>query len=280
MLRNLLALFLFIQVGQASELKVLSWNTFMLPKPIKNSMQKVRTISIINHLRNYQDFDAIFLQEAFTGGFREKVASALFPFFPHSFYLGKKNLVYPYFGSGVFVLSKKPIKVLDTIYFKDCKSHDCHASKGAVLIELRKSPNTSVQFVLTHLQSKESLGHIRMLQVAQIDEMLNKHQRENVVQVLMGDLNIDQDEAEFKQSLELLKMNPTYLSGDIQHTSVIDCYKSPDSKAEWIDHMWVRSEKALFQTDLKAVSHKFDRKGEECEASDHYAISGIIKLMN
>jgi endonuclease/exonuclease/phosphatase family metal-dependent hydrolase len=263
-----------ITTAQAADLRVLSWNTFMLPKPIKFSNQKVRTQVIAEAMKN-TDYDFVFMEEAWVKSFRSPVGKAVKAKYPHQYYLARK-LAFKIFGGGVFILGKHPFTVVDKVYYKHCASADCFARKGAVLIESTLPSGKVVQFTVTHLQAIEKDGDIRMTQLAQVKAMLEKHKREGVPQFLIGDLNIDRTEKEFEKGLELLKMKHTELTGPITHTNVIPCYKADEHEEEWIDHMWVSQDTDLKEASMQALELPYEYKGKTCNASDHLAVEGVF----
>lgn len=266
---------------KAAELKVLSWNVFMLPKPIKFSWQKYRTKLIQEELKKV-DHDILFFQEAFIGRFHKALKKAIGDRYPHSYYLKKRAFYYP-MGSGVFVMSRHPFKIVDKVYYRarTCGGADCFASKGSVLIEVKLPSGKTVQFANTHLQSGESKGHKRIAQIHQLKTMLEKHAREGVPQFLVGDLNIDSVEPEFHESLDMLNMDYAELQGPILYTNHLknECYKTSGDGIhhEWIDHIWSNGadlRKAKMQVRVMA----FDYNGISCPLSDHHAVEAIIPL--
>ncbi len=273
MIAKILLLLALIVPAHGADLRVLSWNAFMLPKPIKFSNQSVRT-EVISYALSDGEYDLIFFQEAFMGSFREKVGNDLKENYPHQYYLGNNRFLYPFFGSGVFILSKKPFTVLDKVYFDKCGAADCFAAKGSVLIETKIPNGKTVQFAVTHLQATEKLGAVRLRQMGQINKMLQKHKKENIPQLLVGDLNTDAKEPEFEKGLDLLGMNATQLTGEYDHTNVIPCYKKPTHQKEWIDHMWVDKKTQLKDSSISARAVDYEFKGQTCMASDHLAIEG------
>ena len=260
---------------QAHELKLFSWNTFMLPKPVKFTNQIVRKKAIAQALQN-TDYDFIFLQEAFSGAFKRHLTKKLKAKYPFQKYLSNHRIIIPYFGSGVFVMGKHPFTVIDKVYFNKCKVADCYAAKGAILIESKLPSGLKVQFAVTHMQADERMGYIRLLQLKQIKEMFQKHKEDGVPQLLIGDLNIDRDEPEFQQGQELMNMTATQLVGNLDYTTVIDCYRREDHPREWIDHMWVNNDSVMNKATLKAKSIQYTHNGNTCEASDHYSVEGFF----
>lgn len=265
--------FLMISSAEAQVLKVLSWNTFMLPWPIKESQQEVRTRVISSALQG-QDYDFVFMQEAFMGSFRESVGKTLKKAYPHQYYLDRSGIFYPFFGSGLFILGRRPFTVLDKVYFEMCGDYDCWASKGAVLIESQLSSGRSVQVAVTHLQAKEDFSPVRRAQLLQVKALLGKFKRTGVPQLFIGDLNIDGKGKEFREGLDLLGMNAAMLTGPLTHTNVIDCYKKPDHPRMWIDHMWVDRETRIKDPAISVRVVEFKHAGKTCMASDHHAVEG------
>lgn len=258
-----------------SDFKVLSWNAYMLPKPIKYSFQKTRTLAIAEALKD-SDYDMIVFQEAFTTSFRNHVKKELLSEYPFSYYMKNHKAVYPYFGSGLFILARKPFQVLDKIYYKNCAVADCFADKGALLVETKLSTGKSVQVTATHMQAWNEYGKIRLKQYAQINSMLMKHKKEGVPQILLGDLNTDFIEPEFELGLEIMGMKHMDLSGEYDHTTVHECYPDSHLKKEWIDHIWISKDTELKDGEMRVRPIEYERKGQVCNASDHHALEGLF----
>ncbi len=275
MLIKLLIMIMMILPAQAADLRVLSWNTFMLPKPIKSSNQPIRTRVIAEALKD-EGYDFIFMQEAFMGSFRSYVGKELKSEYPHQYYLKNNKFLYPFFGSGVFVLGRHPFKVIDKVYYKKCGSADCFAAKGSVLIETKLPSGKVIQIASTHLQAKEKLGSVRISQLNQVKAMLAKNKKPGITQMLIGDLNIDAKEQEFEDGQKLMGMSATQLTGPITHTNVIDCYKKPDHDREWIDHMWVSNDTQLKDSTIQVREVSYEYKGKTCMAADHHAVEGLF----
>ncbi len=278
MFRILLAL-MFTTSAHAADLKVLSWNIFMLPKPVKNSLQKVRAKVISNQLKD-SDYDLMFFQEAFTDSIRKELTKSLGKDFPHQHYMKRDGKIKHVFGSGLFVMSRYPFKVLDKVYYKNCKGADCYAAKGSFLIEATLPSGKVVQFAPTHLQSLESTGAMRLSQLEQLNSMLREHKKSDVPQIVLGDLNIDSVEPEFGPALKLMGMVPTPIVGPIQHTNgrINDCYGSPGKNKEWIDHFWVTDSLKSNRSTMQVRNLDFVYKGKICPTSDHHAIEAEIFL--
>ncbi len=268
-------------VAQAKDVRFLSWNVFMLPKPIKYSLQVTRTKHIIQELKRVPH-DIVLLQEAFDEGFKGRVRSDLKEAFPHQYYLPKEYILYPVMGSGVYVLSKLPFEILGSTYFNACGSADCLASKGALLLEFTLPSGEEFQIATTHLQSDAYYAHTRVSQLLQIKQLFREHLKALVPQLLIGDLNVNADDGEFRSVQALMQMDAFGLRGDLKHTFGFknECYPTEWGKLEWIDHALIDSQGPLLQsTDLKVVQFEFETKSKKkCALSDHHAIEGEIRV--
>lgn len=226
-----LVLLLSFSAQAELSLKIVSMNVYMLPKPIMWTYQHKHNIALLEQLKKL-NYDVIFFQEAFQQSFRDTTVEKMKELYPHFYYLDKPSLFSSLFGSGVFVLSRKTMKVLDSVYFNDCASFDCFASKGAILVQIELSSTKSIQLAITHLQAGQKSTDIHTKQLTQISEMLKKHKQENTVQFIAGDINIDFSKPDFEKALSLTKMVNAPLNGNIKTTNTRsnDCYNAPTRK--------------------------------------------------
>jgi endonuclease/exonuclease/phosphatase family metal-dependent hydrolase len=268
---------MFVSSAHAFDFKVLSWNVFMLPKPIKHSLQNTRTKELPLALKKLPH-DLIFMQEAFMKKFRKSVKAALKSSHPHTYYLPSPSIPYPVMGSGLFVLSRYPAKLIDRVYFNKCTSADCLAAKGAFMMEVTLPNGEEIQVVNTHLQAMRGNGSIRMKQLGQIHAMLVKNSKPEVPQFLVGDLNIDFNEPEFMMGLNLLGMEFSQLTGPIAFTSgrTNDCYKV-DGDQQWIDHMWFGNSR-IPASEVNVKVMDFPYQGKNCPLSDHHAVEALFHI--
>ncbi len=267
--------FLIPAVALSADVKVLSWNVYMLPKPIKNSFQSARDKAIPEFLKG-SDYDIMFFQEAFTASFRKSMIMKLSQKYPHNFYL-KGTKFFSVFGSGVFVMSKYPFKILDRVIYQACSGADCYATKGTLIVELELPSGKMIHFAPTHLNSQRDNSAIRASQLLQVKDLFAKTAKRGVPQVILGDLNIAAGQPEFDQTLLTLNMTPTRLTGDQQTTSgrVNDCYKTP-KKSHWLDHMWVSADNFNADSTIQVIPTEFEINDKTCPLSDHHAIEGHL----
>ncbi len=254
----------------------------MLPKPIKFSLQAERTPLIIDELFKSKA-DVIFLQEAFQIEFREQLLEKLKATYPHHYYLDRQPNTLTVYGSGVYLLSRHPFKILHKVYFDDCANADCFASKGTFLAEIKTPSGQKAQFAPTHLQASGALAAIRLKQLADINAIFSINAQNGVSQFLIGDLNIDGlSGTEYKTALDYMHMSSSPLEGDPGYTNGFPtiCYTKPgDDNKEWIDHIWMKPSISTARVLNKRVRPYIGvLEGKECPLSDHYAIEATIKF--
>lgn len=269
--------------ASASELKIFSWNVFMLPQPVKYSLQSVRKLMIAGELGQL-DHDVIILQEAFWGPFRAAVSSQLKHDYPYQARLGRRTVLKEVMSSGLMVLSRHPFKILGHRYFNTCRIADCFASKGVMLIELNLQ-GSPLQLALTHMQAGKGLifEQVRRNQLATIKGLLKHHRTIAVPQLLVGDLNIDELSGdEYKKSLESLKMTSAPLSGSIYSSKApaTNCYEKQNSTSpSMVDHLLLNqndSNVSISQKELKHLRGNFG--GRLCDLSDHLPLSTTLEF--
>lgn len=287
--------------SQASELRILTWNVFMLPSPIKSSKQKMRTESIVQELVARQDqYDVMVFQEVFSGRFRKQLTNALAAAHPHSYHMGKGSRILHPFGPGLLLLSKYPFEIKDKVYYKQCSGADCLAAKGAFLAEVSLPAQKHVQIIVTHLQAgqKPKKRKIRATQVEQLRAFMQENKRAHVPQILAGDLNINGlNTEEFPEVINHLAMSAPFdtvapeavaevsfferlLRFASSRATETECFGKPrrDTEARH-DHIWIGDEDQ--QTEVKSIGVTPIRamiNGAACDLSDHLPLSLHLAL--
>lgn len=281
-LLTLLMMLMIPTFALSQELNILTWNTFMLPKPLKFSYQDERS-KIIKEQLKASNYDVVFLQESFSPYFRLdlKATKSKYPYQALLDNLGSGDWRHV-MNSGLYILSRYPFKVLGKTYFRNCAGADCYSSKGALLAEFTVGLK-KVQIGTTHLQSGGTRSrNIRTKQLNMINALFEKYREPGVSQILTGDLNISSADDEFTQTLSTLEMESSPLEGTLQHTSgfPVTCYCKPGGNTpDWIDHVLVRPNHSVTQVLHKKVrSFRGMIKGRECDLSDHYGIEATIRL--
>ena len=152
-------------------LKILSWNIYMLPRMVVRKGKRARARAIVEELKK-SDFDIIVFQEAFLPAARKIITAGLGATYIYQ-YGSANNSPSIKTNSGVWVISKVKMNVVKTIQFNDCATYDCWARKGAMLLEGTRN-GKPFQLMGTHLQADEH-QEIRYKQIEQIyNEILSE----------------------------------------------------------------------------------------------------------
>ncbi len=285
-MRYLFVLIFFSLPIMAEELKILTWNTFLIPPPWNTTKQKERTGQMVEKLPTF-NHDMMFFQETFFDKKRKLLMTALEKTHPYMAVPLKGKKIKQIQDSGLFIASKLPIEVLDQVIFDDCVHSDCLSSKSAILVEVTIAKDKKAQMINTHLQAwnDEKAIQVRKNQLHQIKEMMARFQKPGVPQFLIGDLNIDgKIDAEYSSALEFMKMTSTPLNGDLLATngfSTEGCFKNPGgaSQGEWLDHVWIKENGAKANIQYKKVLPIFGViRSKQCPLSDHHAVESLIQL--
>lgn len=270
----------------AQELKVMTWNTFLLPPPWNMTKQAERT-ELMTDILPELGHDVMFFQETFFDKKRNDLIKALKKTHPHVAIPRKGKKLKQVQDSGLFVASKHPMEVLDQVIFKNCAKSDCLSSKSAIMVEITMPNGKKAQMINTHLQAwdEPKTLKIRKQQLEQIKEMMARHAKPGVPQILIGDLNIDAniDSDEYKEALTQMDMTNEPLVGELKGSNgfpTAGCFKKPgDNKEQWLDHLWLKKNGSEATVSNRRV---FALKGEfnncECPLSDHYPVEATIKL--
>jgi Metal-dependent hydrolase len=263
------------------DLKILSWNIYMLPYiSIWNNNQE-RARLIVQELE-HSDYQIIVFQEAFSSRCRNIIAKGLAEKFPYQYGPENPNYIPLFTNSGLWVVSKIPLKKLGVIKFSKSQGYDMIARKGAVLFE-GIYQNSPFQLLATHLQADEP-HLIRDQQCREISEhLLVPFEHEHIPQLICGDFNIDMDDSQhYRRMLETLDAQNGEISGSIQTTyDEIDnpLARVPSGKKRVIDYILVRNSKLIRRIERKIqfiYTHK--KNGDVDYLSDHNAMEMSINL--
>lgn len=258
-------------------LKILSWNIYMLPKivPLKGKLERAQ--AIVDELKK-SDFDIIVFQEAFLKGARELIKEGLANEYPYEF--GPANTGgFIREHSGVWIISKVDMKLLNTIVFKNCAGSDCLARKGAMLLE-GKWNDKPFQLLGTHLQA-DGYDRIREKQMDQIYlELLAANKKEGIPQIICGDMNTESEMKEhYCSMLECLDAEDGEISSiekcsyDGQNNPLAQSF-GVTNKTNY-DYILVRKNGAKMKSMKRSISVM--KKGKKF-LSDHYGVVCELKF--
>ena len=196
-------------------LKILSWNIYMLPPAILQTAKRQRAKAIATEL-NHTDYDILVFQEAFHFAVRNIIRAKLNNLFPHSY--GPANHRGIKFNSGIWILSKIPLQPIKEIKYKKCTGYDCYSQKGAILMEGNKG-GALFQLIGTHLQS-EGPQEIRQSQYEAIyNELIIPFQKKNIPQIICGDFNTSSvDKSSYDNMISTLDCENGKLEGKVTNS--------------------------------------------------------------
>jgi endonuclease/exonuclease/phosphatase family metal-dependent hydrolase len=246
-----------------------------------------RRAKAIGEVLKTEDYDIILFQEAFGKTSRMRLRKALAGAFP--FEIEPKNNKKTV-NSGLWVLSKHQIRSAEFIFFNQCLVSDCQASKGAVLIELEINDQT-YQFLNTHVQAEDGkeFALVRADQFNMIANLLKEHQKPEVPQFILGDLNTAKSvEEEYRGMLSTLNATDGAISIldaselSIDRPMTWGCANNDLIKKKWRGQTYLLDYALQRETDypfklrreLKTYTQQWSNRRKHL--SDHYAISLTI----
>ena len=196
------------RVFNRRSIRLLTYNIFLRPPPIKNNENDYKTERLLEFIDRLDDFDIVCLQEMF-GTFTSRqnilISEAVKKgfFFYHS--TDTPNPISTHFiDSGLVILSRFPIVVKDFTAFSYGVLSDQLAKKGILYTQIEVN-NTNLHLLTTHLQasyfdSTEFKWNIsfkaRMDQIKEasiiVKSFLDQYYKsKNELVLLVGDFNVD-----------------------------------------------------------------------------------------
>ncbi len=267
---------------KTSQLKILSWNIYLLPYLSLFNSNSIRANAIAEELEN-SDYHILVFQEAFSSKCRSILAKRLSRNFPYQYGPVNKNITPLKTNSGLWVASKIKLENLGEIEFSRKKSFDAIARKGAVLFQ-GVFQNSPFQLLATHLQA-ENADEFRVHQCVEIKEnLLNPHYHQNIPQLLCGDFNIDIDDTHhYDKMLLTLDAQNGELIGNVKVTYDElnnNLAKKSTGRSRTIDYILVRNAELLHDIERKVQTFMSKVGKAESNLSDHYALELSVSFAN
>ena len=265
-------------------LSILSWNLYLLPwiVPWKGQCKRAKVIGeVIGEL----DYDVIVIQEAFHNRARKILTDLISKEYPYQIepQMGK----FLKFNSGVYVLSKIPMQLIDQIQYKDCKLffQDCRANKGATMVELEKDKQV-FQLIATHVQAErgEKFDNIRESQFKEIsNRCILPNKKANIPVLVTGDLNTRlSTEIQYNNMLEILNVKDGKLTGNFKYTyggRRNDMKGKKIHKGKVLDYVLIDANgSGILAGERKVKLFQKEWKKGRKDLSDHYAVEAILKF--
>lgn len=266
--------------SSSDELKILSWNIYMLPYISLFNDNDKRAKAIAERLSG-SDYHIIVFQEAFSRKCRNILSRNLMAAFPYQYGPVNEARFSLRTNSGLWVVSKFPLQKLGQLEFSKSKGYDAVARKGAALFE-GSFKGSKFQILATHLQAMDSQA-LRELQCAEIREhLLNPFFHKEIPQFLCGDFNIDMyDTTDYQRMLKILDATNGSLSGTwkVTYDEVENnlAYKA-NGKRMILDYALVRNEATIHKIERKVQTFLSTIGKVESHLSDHYAMEVSVNF--
>lgn len=284
----LCALFLFPEVPAFSqpapvetgkEMKVLCWNIYMLPRFALHTGKRKRAREIVKMLPA-ENYDIIVFQEAFHGDARRILKRGLKNLYPYRIGPANRNRWWVKTNSGVWMLSKTPIKELKQIKYKDCYGFaDCFAHKGALLVE-GEFEGQKFQILGTHIQASGP-ENVKQSQYEEIRTLTDQYETMGVPLLLAGDFNMSSDRAGYAPMLKTMGIEQYELAGELKYTaSSLNDFRAGDDD-RLIDFIFYKSngvEPIKLNRSVKRFATLKPCFKNHCDLSDHLAVEAILKF--
>lgn len=266
------------------ELKVLSWNIFMLPHLVFKNSNRLRAAAIAKEL-NQSDYSIIVFQEAFDRKSRNIIREVLHENFP--FFYGPVNNSSWYStqtSSGLWIASKIPLNEIQSIRFDIASGFDRFANKGAILMEGEWHKQV-FQLVATHIQSDDYGWEIREQQIRDIhNKLLKPYSKDGIPQIICGDFNTDHAETNhYTMMLSVMDAEDGNLSGVEKYSFSSednDITKGLNEKPRLIDYILLRNSSAVRSISRQIAVIKNIWGINHHSLSDHNAIEASIAFSN
>ena len=262
----------------SNELRILSWNIYMLPYCTWLKGNNKRAVEIAKRLES-SNYDIIVFQEVFDYSARKILRKQLENSFPFMYGPANKNIFSLRTSSGIWVISKIPLKKIKEIEYSNRCGIDALARKGAVMFQ-GEFNGKEFQLIGTHLQN-DNTDEVKHKQCEEIfQKLLQNYYNSDIPQFVCGDFNIKMDDStNYNYMLKTLNAENGILEGNI-HTSYNEIdnqlAKRPNGRKHLIDYILVRNSQ-LIQSISRRVSVFYGyNKDIITDLSDHYAIEATI----
>jgi endonuclease/exonuclease/phosphatase family metal-dependent hydrolase len=268
---------------KGGQIKIITWNIYMLPRVFIHTGQVERAKEIADTLKN-ADADIIVFEEAFDNKARNIIRDNLKAYFPYESGDPRKNSWWKT-SCGVWIISKVPIEVVKQIFYKEANGSDRLATKGAILVEGQKD-GFCFRLVGTHLQSDLNSGKnvqpLRDKQYAELkQQLLEPYSNDNIPQFVAGDFNtIHDDSACYNHMVGTLKFTPCELNGDkcfsYDYTRN-DLVIGTNNKPQLIDYLlYSAAPHQQLHGNMQIVVFSKRWNDKHKDLSDHFAVAGVF----
>ncbi|MDD3078571.1 MAG: sphingomyelin phosphodiesterase [Paludibacter sp.] len=264
----------------AHELKILSWNIYMLPALVSTFNHNSERAELIGDQLKDSDYQIIVFQEAFTRKSREIISRKLSDKYPYQYGPINPPAIPLHTNSGLWIISRIPLTLLKSIKFKRTSGFDSVAQKGAALFQ-GNYKGSSFQLLATHLQA-DNPERIAVEQCREIAGLLHEFYQPDMPQLLCGDFNTEMaDTPNYKRMLQTLDADNGDLEGKLRFT--YDEFNNslaqkPNGKTKLIDYILTRNTHLIEQIKRSVVEFCHTDNNRNIHLSDHYALEATVSL--
>jgi endonuclease/exonuclease/phosphatase family metal-dependent hydrolase len=268
--------------SSGSDMKVLTWNIYMLPHSNLVNSNHRRARGLAQELSR-SDYTIIVFQEAFDPGARKIIREVLKKNFP--FFYGPANNSKWYSihtSSGLWIASRIPLQEKTTIRYTGARGFDRFANKGAILLE-GTWKGQPFQLVATHIQSDDYPWMVREKQIDDLHRyLLVPYLKPGVPQIICGDFNTDKAETQHYQ--ELLSVtgadDGTLEGNDIYSFSSPgnEITRNKNERPRLIDYILTRNSQFIESITRKIRIFQHQWKENFKTLSDHNAVEATIRF--
>lgn len=271
------------QANVSKEITIVSWNIQMLPNffrafsPDLRKMQAKRLPWIVEYVKS-QDFDVICFQEVFDLEQKRRLRRKLKKLYPYHVNPINKGRIT---SNGIMLLSKYPMKRLGYVVYAKGSGSDGMAAKGCVLAELNVDGKV-FQLAGTHLQAGGGIAQTnRNQQYKDIRVLLDKFKKENIPQIVAGDMNTrNTDKETYERMITELDVQDFPLNEDEPYTvDGKNSWNNEEKKGVQIDYIFLRDNGSKTTIiEQKIIRPKKRKNGKIIDLADHYGVRTIIRL--
>ena len=261
------------------ELKILCWNIYMLPRFALHTGKRKRAREIVKELPK-ENYDIIVFQEAFHGDARRILKRGLKKLYPYRIGPANRRPFWIKTNSGVWMLSKTPIKKLKQIKYIDCYGFtDCFARKGALLVE-GEFEGQKFQLLGTHIQAGGP-DSVKQSQYEEVRTLIDQYKTDNVPQILAGDFNMSPDRKGYAPMIKTLGVEEYEPAGELKYTaSSLNDFRAGDDD-RLIDFIFYKPngvEPKTLIRNVKRFATPLPCFKNHCDLSDHLAVEAILRF--
>lgn len=268
--------------SDSGTLKILSWNIYMLP-PLAKFTGKQRRAKRIGDLLKDSDFDIVVFQEAFHGAARRKIWRRMRDNFPHVLGPANRRWYSLKTNSGIWILSKIPLKQIAELDFDYCEGIDCWSRKGALVAEGEFNGQT-FQILGTHLEAGGSREK-KVEQYRELDSLLTHFRKDGVPQIAAGDFNTKKfhDTIWYNQMIQILGVEDGPLISEQKFTSDsyindIKIQRGDKKKQRVIDFIFYRANGLAATINRYVRMPNWQWSKHRKDLSDHFAVEAQIQF--